>query len=79
MTPAGIEPIAKPSGNPHIPESGGSKNGNNQASFGPCEGVPASAPQPLTDPELAAVMAAWPTLPPAIRAGIMALVKVGGV
>ncbi|MEI8194456.1 MAG: hypothetical protein WCI73_00960, partial [Phycisphaerae bacterium] len=29
-----------------------------------------------TDPELDAVTAAWPTLPPAIRAGIVAMVKV---
>ena len=28
-----------------------------------------------TDPELAAVNAAWPTLPEALRAGILAMVK----
>jgi hypothetical protein len=35
---------------------------------------PATPPKP-TDPELAAVVAAWPDLPPAIRAGVVALVK----
>jgi hypothetical protein len=29
----------------------------------------------LTDPDLAAVVAAWPELPPAVRAGILAMVK----
>jgi hypothetical protein len=28
-----------------------------------------------TDPDLAAINAAWPTLPEAIRAGILAIVK----
>ncbi|NOT01404.1 MAG: hypothetical protein HOP29_12335 [Phycisphaerales bacterium] len=31
-----------------------------------------------TDPELAAVVAAWPTLPDAIRAGIVAMVRASG-
>jgi hypothetical protein len=30
---------------------------------------------PLTDPDLDAIVAAWPTLPEAIRAGIVAMVK----
>jgi hypothetical protein len=29
----------------------------------------------VTDPDLAAVAAAWPTLPDALRAGIVAMVK----
>jgi hypothetical protein len=37
-----------------------------------------SAPNPVpatpTDPELATVVAAWPHLPPALRAGILAMV-----
>lgn len=36
----------------------------------------AMPPKPL-DPELAAVAAAWPELPPALRAGIVAMVKAG--
>jgi hypothetical protein len=30
------------------------------------------------DPELAALVAAWPTLPEAIRAGILAMVRAAG-
>jgi hypothetical protein len=30
----------------------------------------------LTDPDLADVVNAWPTLPPAIRAGIAAMVRI---
>lgn len=41
-----------------------------------------SVPNPTltkpTDPELAAVVAAWPDLPPAIRAGVLALVRAAG-
>ena len=37
--------------------------------------APDSSP---TDPELAAVVTAWPDLPPAIRAGIMAMVAAAG-
>ncbi|GIK17963.1 MAG: hypothetical protein BroJett004_01270 [Planctomycetota bacterium] len=51
-------------------ESGGNKSGNTGARFGDSAGV--ATP---TDPELAAVVAAWPDLPPAIRAGVLALVK----
>jgi hypothetical protein len=32
-----------------------------------------------TDPDLAAVEAAWPELPEAIRAGILAMVKAAGI
>lgn len=41
--------------------------------------APASEPAPATptDPDLAAVVAAWSDLPPAIRAGVVALVKAG--
>ncbi len=33
------------------------------------------APNAPADPELAAVVATWPTLPPAIRAGVLAIVR----
>ncbi len=36
--------------------------------------APTFTTTPLTDPELAAVVAAWATLPTAIRAGIVAMV-----
>ena len=47
--------------------------------------VPSSAPQyatrdrvvaPQTDPDLAALVAAWPELPEALKAGIVAMVRV---
>ncbi len=41
---------------------------------------PASNPDSLTenDPDLAAVVAAWADLPNAVRAGILAMVRVAG-
>ena len=43
------------------------------------QSVADSIPDAPTDPELAAVVAAWPDLPPAIRAGVLALVKAAGL
>jgi hypothetical protein len=40
--------------------------------------TPNPAPEAPTDPELEAVIAAWPDLPPAVKAGIVALVKATG-
>lgn len=57
---------------PHVAGSGGSNSGNIPA---PSGGSP-DAPTPA-DPDLSAVVAAWPDLPPAIRAGVLALVKAG--
>lgn len=37
--------------------------------------VPPADPVTVADADLAAVIAAWPDLPPAIRAGVMALVR----
>lgn len=54
-------------------DSGGNKSGNTGARFGDSAVVTT-----LTDPELAAVVAAWPDLPPAIRAGVIALVQASG-
>jgi len=51
---------------------GGSKSGNIDAG---CGGSP--TPATPADPDLSAVVAAWPDLPPAIRAGVVALVKAG--
>lgn len=36
---------------------------------------PAKAPTMPSDPDLAAVASAWPLLPPAVRAGIVAMVR----
>lgn len=58
--------------------SGGNKSGNKQADSGaPAHLPPTPVPAKPTDPELAAVVAAWPGLPPAIRAGVIALVNAG--
>jgi hypothetical protein len=39
------------------------------------DSAPQSAPVTPTDPDLSAVVAAWPTLPPVLRAGIVAMVN----
>ena len=69
MPPKGLEHSRFPSGNEGVSKTDGSKSGNNGRGFDPA--MPA-------DPELAAVVAAWPTLPPAIRAGVLALVAAAG-
>ena len=76
VPPEGLEQSRFSSGNAGVGESGGSKSGNKGAGFGPPT-PPATPPKP-TDPELAAVVAAWPDLPPAIRAGIAAMVRAAG-
>ncbi|MBL9001782.1 MAG: hypothetical protein JNK25_11670 [Phycisphaerae bacterium] len=88
MTPRGSELSRFSSGNTRFSESGGSKSGNIRADSdaepppaSPCHHVTTSPKPPAPtppDPELAAVVAAWPALPPAIRAGVMALVRAGG-
>lgn len=70
----GFELHANPAGNARVSDSGGSKSGNKGAGFGPLTPPPPTPAKP-TDPELATVVAAWPDLPPAIRAGVLALVK----
>ena len=63
----GTELPAIPSGNTHDAPAGGSNSGNTR---------PGS--DPLTDPELARVVEAWPGLPTALRAGILAVVAAAG-
>lgn len=55
------------------PEAGGNNSGNKDTSS-----AVSPAPERPTDPELASVVVAWPNLPPAIRAGIVAMVKASG-
>jgi hypothetical protein len=74
MTPMGSELSQIPARNVGGSDSGGSKSGNKGGGFGP-----PSPPATPTDPELAAVVAAWSDLPPAVRAGIVAMVKAAGV
>jgi len=68
MGRAGLELSQFHSGNSGVLETGGSKSGNIGAGFDP------PTPPEHTDPDLARVVAAWPDLPPAIRAGVVALV-----
>jgi hypothetical protein len=62
----GIEP------NQHSPN-----DSTNPAPGGAKSGAPASRPSTI-DPTLAALIAAWPTLPDPIRAGILAMVRAAG-
>jgi hypothetical protein len=75
MGATGIEPLAKPAGNIHVSETGGSKSGNIPTCFGDCSHGDTPGVSTLADPDLAAVVTAWPDLPPAIRAGIVAMVR----
>ncbi len=63
MGVTGLEPLQIPSGNPGFPESRGTESGT------------LGAPEAVTDHDLAELVAAWPTLPPLIRAGVLALVR----
>jgi len=54
------------SGNPHGSDACGAKSGAPRA------------PEGANDPDLAAVVNAWPTLPPAVKTGIVAMVKASG-
>lgn len=69
VTPMGFESPEDSGQKPPIRPEGGAKSGALSDD---------SPSEPAPDPELAAVVAAWPTLAPAIRAGIVAMVKAGG-
>lgn len=68
----GLELPAKNPRKTRVHDSGGSKSGNTRG-----DSDPPTGPVPPPDPDLAAVVAAWPGLPPAIRAGIVAMVRAG--
>ena len=59
----GLEPPPKSSGFPGYLPEGGAESGAIGAQNGPI------------DPELAEVVRAWPTLPPVVKGGIMAMVR----
>ena len=63
--PAGIEPLANSPENTANPAPGGAKNGALTSTY-------------TIDPVLAALIDAWPKLPEAIRAGILAMVRAAG-
>jgi len=70
MGRGGLEHTADSPSNLHISHAGGIKSGNTQSTH-----PSATQTKAPTDPGLDAVVAAWPSLPPAIRAGVLALVK----
>jgi len=76
VPPEGLEQSRCSAGNAGVADTGGSKCGNKGAGFD-ASTPPATPPKP-TDPDLATVIAAWPSLPPAIRAGVLALVRAAG-
>lgn len=88
MGRAGLEHPPESSGNTRVSETGGSKSGNIRGGSAP--GTPSDAPPPTApgaetegaaegqDADLRAVVAAWPTLAPAIRAAVLAMVRAAG-
>lgn len=66
---AGLEQCAETLGN-----SSGSGASAAESGASDAENGPNPADHEPTDPELAAVVAAWPTLPEAVRVGILAIV-----
>ncbi|MBC7834257.1 MAG: hypothetical protein H7Y88_04045 [Phycisphaerales bacterium] len=73
VPPEGLEPSGVSSGNTKVLQSGGSKSGNKDTPLGD-----SAAEAKRTDPDLAAVVVAWPDLPTAIRVGVLAMVKAAG-
>jgi len=69
----GIEPTADPSNDKDLQQSIAQKAGN-EAGFR-AENAPAETPP---DPDLRAVIEAWPNLPEVVKAGIMAMVRTSG-
>ena len=63
----GFEPTPKTPRETQVSDSDGNKSGNNRARF-----RASTAPDRPADPDLAALVAAWPALPSAVRAGVAA-------
>lgn len=74
MGDIGFEPTPKAPRETQVSDSGGSKCGNNGAGF-----QAPTAPERPADPDLAALLAAWPALPSVVRAGIVAMVRAAGL
>lgn len=85
----GLEHPPESSGNSRVSETGGSKSGSNGEGSGPADRPDAPLPRAPSaaaegaaegqDADLRAVVEAWPTLAPAIRAAVLAMVRaVGG-
>lgn len=67
MGVGGLERPSETPVNPHIPEPRGTESGTLDA-----ENAPNAS---LADPDLARLVNAWPGLPPAIRARIVAMLE----
>lgn len=63
VPPRGLEPLANPAGKTQIPHQGGAKPGAPEAET------------TAVDPDLAAVIEAWPQLPEPIRRAVLTLVS----
>jgi hypothetical protein len=73
LSSVGIEPTTH-GFSVHVPAAASNDSGDGSESVK--NGLPAGLPPNLlSDPELKAVVDAWPTLPPALRAGIAAMVQ----
>ncbi|MCH7685408.1 MAG: hypothetical protein IH899_01785 [Planctomycetes bacterium] len=66
MTPTGLERTDDSTGNNVIQGQGGAESGA------------VGAQSALMDPDLRAVIEAWPELPDAVKAGILAMVRAAG-
>lgn len=90
MGRAGLEHSANPAGNTRVSDSGGSKSGNNELASSDQRGAAdcrltvrgeatCSQVAPTADSNIEAdlreLAAAWSAIPPAIRIGVMALVR----
>jgi hypothetical protein len=64
------DPSSNSKGKTQISESCGAESGARGN-----DSAPETVPETTPDPELAAVVRAWPTLPEPIRAGILAMVN----
>jgi len=89
VTPWGFERSQNPSGNDEVSAEGGAESGAVGRKTPPQGGTKGEAPRPVPetrgpdpttppDADLARVAAAWPSLPTAIRAGILAMVTAAG-
>ena len=70
MAGTGLEPPLSNTGETSIPSESGAESG--------ALGAQKPAFDAFADPELARLIEAWPTLPDAIKAGILAMVKAAG-
>lgn len=71
----GLEQSQKPAENTRVQDQSGADSGAPSAGIGPDQGQPSTGEFRTEDPELVQVAQAWPHLPVAIRAGVLAMVR----